>query len=158
MNRYINRYRDIYINININKYLKKYALFIIFIIIILIGLAALGRFNTTLWHTINAMITISTVIGVWYNYYQNQKQLEEVDIFLKFTDGYEKKIYRIKRKNFSRAELKGMLRELHNSKENYKLSYMSEDEFLTNVFNIQDGLSNKFYMEIRESDFFEYKR
>jgi len=141
-----------------NKYLKKYAPIIISIVIVIIGLAALGRFNTTIWHSMNAMITILTVIGVWYNYHQSQKQLEEIDIFLKFDDGYEKKIYRIKRKNFSRAELKGILRELHDSRNHYELSYMSEDKFLTNIFNIQDGLSNEFYMEIRESDFFEYKR
>ena len=143
---------------SMNKILNKYQPIFFSLILVLIFLSAREQFDNNLWHWIDAIVTILTVTGVWYNYNQNQKQLEKIEIYLEFDDGYIETIYPIKRKNFSRAELKGILRELHNSRENYELSYMSEDEFLENIFKVQDGLQDKFYMKIRKGDIFEHKR
>ena len=81
-----------------------------------------------------------------------------LNIYLEFYDDYKEPIYSIKRKNFSRAEIKGILRELHDDGENYKLSYMAENEFLDSIFKVQDGESDEFIMKIREKDFFKFNR
>ena len=75
------------------------------------------------------------------------KKAKEI-VFSEYDKKEKELIYPIKRKNFSRAELKGILRELHDSKSNYDLAYMAEDDFLNNVFAVQDGNKDEFIMKI----------
>ncbi len=119
---------------------------------------ATSFFASATWSLLDGVLTIITVGGVFYSIWQGRKQLKEIKIILEFDDGHQVSIFPVKRKNFSRAELKGILREHHNSRDNYELSYMKEDDFLKNIFSIQDGKEDTFIMKIRDSDFFEFKR
>jgi len=127
--------------------------------------ATLTWFSSPEWAGVDGTFTIFsifitsfTLFFAYRNWLNNKKQLKKIDIFLEFYDGYKEKIYPIKRKNFSRAELKGILRELHDDREHYKLSYMAENEFLDGIFKVQDGESDEFIMKIREKDFFKFNR
>ena len=114
--------------------------------------------NDALWKHIDAFVTAFTLVLVFLDLYSSKKQLDTIRIYLEFDDGGKEEIYPMKRKNFSRAELKGILRELHKSKDNYVLSYMSEREFLEDIFLVQEGEMDIFIMKVRDKDFFKYKR
>lgn len=107
---------------------------------------------------VSIIITSFTLFFAYRNWQNSRKQLEEINIELEFYDGYKEKIYPIKRKNFSRSELKGILRELHDDNTNYKISYMTENEFLDSIFKVQDGDSNEFIMKIKQDDNFKFNR
>ena len=112
----------------------------------------------SLWTTIDAFATLLTLFLVYMDYKQNRKKLEEITIKLQFPDGTTKSLFPIKRKNFSRAELKGILQDYHDSKQGfYSLRYMKEKEFIDKIFDIQDGKGSEFVMKIYEDDFFKLK-
>ena len=112
--------------------------------------------SSPIWQHIDAFATAFTLILVFKEILDSKDQLKNIRIYLEFDDGVIDEIFPIKRKNFSRAELKGILRELHGSRENYRLSYMSESDFFDNIFAVQDGKKDSFIMKIRKDDFFEY--
>lgn len=139
-----------------NKTIEKFQSIIIVTIFILILFSALGGFDNTLWHIIDAIVTISTVIGVWYNYKQNQKQLEPIKIYL--STQVEPLSSFVLRKNFNRAEVKGILRELAQESE-YKIDYISNPKstFLKDIYNIQIGETDQLTVIIQEGDTFTLK-
>ncbi len=115
-----------------------------------------------LWSLIDAYATSLTLFLVFYSWKQNKKQMETIKIFIEFINengaNNQIAIDSIKRKNFSRSELKGILRELHNSKEPYEIDYMSKSEFLDNIFSIQEGVGDEFFIKISNNDIFNFKR
>lgn len=146
-----------FLNIGDLESMNKFILLVVMVILGSFSIFSQDWPESDIWKIIDGFATAMTLILIYFEYSNSKKQLEPIDIYLEFEDGVTKKISTIKRKNFSRAELKGILRELHNSRDNYDLSYMAEKEFLDNIFSIQDGKSNDFYMIIRDSDFFLYK-
>jgi hypothetical protein len=115
-------------------------------------------FSDELWKHIDAFATALTLALVTLDLLNRKQELDEINLYIKFEEKEKELIYPIKRKNFSRAELKGILRELHDGESNYSLAYMSEDDFLNNVFAVQDGDKDEFIMKIYKDDTFEYKR
>lgn len=116
-------------------------------------------FKSELWNTIDALVTILTLYLVYLDYDQNRKKMEEITIKLQFPDGTTQALFPIKRKNFSRAELKGILQDFHDTKKGfYRLRYMKEKEFIEKIFEVQDGKVNEFVLKIYPEDFFEFKQ
>ena len=120
--------------------------------------------NSSIWLSLDGLITIGTVLGVWYNYNQNKKQLDTIKIYLNFVDKKEKiHITSVKRKYFTRAELKGILRELDDAssegRKDYEIEIMNTKEFLEDIFSVQEAKKDEdeFILEIRDSDKFKLK-
>ena len=138
--------------------MNKYMAIIISVASSLIFLSAIGSFDNVLWHYIDAIITIGTMIGVWYSYQQNQKQLEIINIFLVINAKSKQIPTHILRKNFSRAEIKGILRELAQERE-YQIDYISnpKSSFLKDISEIQQAKKNSLEIRIEQNDKFTLK-
>ncbi len=102
-------------------------------------------FTTNIWASIDAIVTIFTVIGVWYNFSKNQKQLQKVDIY--FND--KKLNLDITRKDISRAELQGILGIFREDmQENYKVAYLSSIDYLDSIYKIQKSELDKLVIQL----------
>ena len=139
-----------------NELINKHQGKIIVVTVLLVIVSAWGNFNTDLWHWIDAIVTIGTVIGVWYNYKENQKQLEPIQIHLS-TQTKPLSSF-VLRKNFTRAEVKGILRELAEEKD-YEIDYISnpKSSFLRDVYNVQTSKTDNLTVMIKEKDIFTLK-
>lgn len=141
------------------SWIEKYKPIILSVIAIILFYSALEQFNGDIWHWTDALITVATVFGVWYNYIQNQRQLDKINLILNYhTEEIPIKSY-ITRRNFSRAEIKGILRGLCEEAE-YKIEYIDSEKstFLEDVYKIQTGTERNFIIEIKSSDTFTYNK
>lgn len=114
-------------------------------------------FLTNIWAFLDALVTVLTVYGVGYTYFSNKKQLQPIKIFLKKGNITKEIPTYIIRKNFTRGDIKGILSELHDSDEPYKISDIRKPLFLKRIFDIQQGKYSDLTINIYDSDFFEYK-
>lgn len=127
-------------------------------VVIVIGICCIISWKS-LWHYLDAFITVGTLIAVWYNYNENKKQLDIISIELNI-DGRKVQVdsYLIRR-NFTRSEIKGILRGLCDESE-YKIFYIdsSKSSFLKDIHTIQTGDSKKFEIPIESKDEFTLKK
>jgi len=146
-------------NNTLQKSLLKYLPIMISLVLVMIYLSALENFNGKLWSWIDALITIFTVIGVFYNYLQNEKQLDVIPLYLQIKDSKLKLPTYTVRKNFTRAELKGILSGIHNGK-TLEIDYIDNptSPYLKELVDIQQGKKNSLTIPIKEKDKFELKQ
>ena len=114
-------------------------------------------FGGDTWTFIDALVTILTLSLVIWNLYQSFKQNKQIKIFIE-----KNKVKRpipsyILRKNFVRSDIKGILKELHNSKEDYRIEYLINPNFQKEIFEIQKGIGDELVIYISENDFFVYE-
>jgi len=120
------------------------------------------------WATIEALftivsifVTVGTLIMVVKNYRANKKQLQKIDIFLHIENGTQKTLEKLPtyiiRKNFTRAELFGILSVLH-SEDKFKIDYLGTVEFMEKVYQIQAGKENNLIIKISSEDNFHWKK
>lgn len=145
------------------KYIEQYSPIIIAIVIILIFLSMIENFENTLWHWIDAIISIATVSGVWYNYNENKKQreinLQKIPIILKIKETQER--YRLKlkipRKEISRSEIQGILSNYTTDpSQRYKIEYLSELRYIDDIYKIQSNKLNELEIELTQREFEGY--
>ncbi len=111
-------------------------------------------FTTNIWASIDAIVTIFTVIGVWYNFSKNQKQLQKVDIY--FND--KKLNLDITRKDISRAELQGILGIFRKDmQKNYKVAYLSSIDYLDSIYKIQKSELDKLVIQLTPEEQGQFK-
>ncbi len=111
-------------------------------------------FTTNIWASIDAIVTIFTVIGVWYNFSKNQKQLQKVDIY--FND--KKLNLDITRKDISRAELQGILGIFRKDmQKNYKVAYLSSIDYLDSIYKIQKSELDKLVIQLTRKEQKQFK-
>ncbi len=111
-------------------------------------------FTTNIWASIDAIVTIFTVIGVWYNFSKNQKQLQKVDIY--FND--KKLNLDITRKDISRAELQGILGIFRKDmQKNYKVAYLSSIDYLDSIYKIQKSELDKLVIQLTPKEQKQFK-
>ena len=128
------------------------------IIVVVMSILTIWIINEKcLWYYIDAFVTVGTLFGVWYNYNQNKKQLEPVKIFIKKGSVQKEIPTYIVRKHFTRADVKGILSELHDSDKFYKINYITKPAFLKAILDIQQGAKSELTINIRNDDFFEYE-
>jgi len=142
---------------SIYNWIEKYKPIVVSVILIILFYSALEKFNGDIWHWVDASITIATVFGVWYNYIQNQRKLDKINMILNYHgEEIPIKSYMI-RSNFSRAEIKGILAGLCQEK-TYKIEYTDSEQstFLEDVYKIQTGTERNFIIKIKPSDIFTY--
>jgi len=141
------------------KLLESYKSLIISILLVLIFLSAIEHFNNDLWHWIDALITLGTLAGVWYNYKQNEKQkkfnLEKIAI--KFNIKKLNKEILIKpyliRKFFSRQEIQGVLaNQLIKGVSRYDIDYLSHDKYFEDSYKIQRGNLSQLIIDIEDDE------
>jgi len=146
-------------NDTLQKLLLKYLPIIISLVLVMIYLSALKHFDGNLWHWIDAFITIFTVIGVFYNYIENKKQLEVIPLYLQIKNSKLKLPTYTVRKNFTRAEVKGILSGIHNDK-NLEIDYIDNptSPYLKELVDIQQGKKHSLVILIKENDKFELKK
>ena len=141
-----------------NKFVQKFSPILGSFIAIIIFYSVRENFDGDLWHWMDAVVTIATVSGVWYNYNMNSKQLDEIKVSI-LCKGEEKEIpIYIIRKNFTRSEIKGIFGGLHDGK-NFDIDYFdnSNSSFLKDIFEIQQGKRDKLTVIIHEKDNFRLK-
>jgi len=140
------------------RFFDKYVPLIISFIIVLLFLSAIENFDGALWHWIDAIITIFTLIMVYISYKEQQKQLELIEIYIDIEGTLCKIPVYIIRKNFTRAEIKGILRGLVKN-DSYSIEYIDNPRstFLKDVIAIQQGQKDKLIITIEPQDQCEFK-
>ena len=122
--------------------------------------------ESEIWASIDAsftivsiLVTFGTFVMVVRNYRANKKQLEPIKLHLHIREDIVQIPSYILRKNFNRVEVKGILKELHDSKDDYEIDYIANPKstFLKDIFEIQSGSKDDLVIEIKEKDIFVLK-
>lgn len=105
------------------------------------------------WATI--IFAFVTMILSFCNIWQRKKDKDKIEIYIQKNDQKIRlKTYMI-RKNFTRAEVFGMLGALDKDS-SFKIKYTSNADFIENIFNIQKGKQKELVIKIDENDKFDY--
>lgn len=105
------------------------------------------------WITI--IFSTVTMFGVFYNFYQNRKQLEKVGVYFNLISN--NKEYPIDtsltRKDCQRSEVQGILRtKLIKGKSFYEIDYLSNKKYVEQIFNIQNSKSDKLTIFLQDDE------
>jgi len=113
-------------------------------------------FTGDTWAFIDAMITLLTVAGVTYGVWDNINQKKQIKIYVE-RDG-KKDLLPINfiRKNFTRAELFGVLGPLDKDSA-FRIKSTSTKEFLDSIVEIQNGNKDELTIFIVDGDKFEWQ-
>lgn len=102
-------------------------------------------------------ITILFAFGAMYfsfsNWLKRKKDTEKIEIYI---EKNEQKILLpsyVIRKNFTRAEVFGILGALENDSD-FKIKYTSDKDFTKNIYDIQTGKEKELIVKIDENDKF----
>lgn len=102
-------------------------------------------------------ITILFASGAMYfsfsNWLKRKKDMEKIEIYI---EKNKQKILLpsyVIRKNFTRAEVYGILGALENDSD-FKIKYTSDKNFIKNIFDIQTGKGKELIVKIDENDKF----
>lgn len=114
-------------------------------------------FNSNLWAFVEGLITIITLGYVYKSYNENKTQEEDISVRIRYDNGEEKPLtLTIKRKNFTRSEVKGILGDAHNG-ESYNIEYLNSRKFTSDILDIQASKKKVFWIEITASDVFDLR-
>jgi len=114
-------------------------------------------FQGSTWAFIDAIVTSLTVLGVGYNLWQNKKQLNPIKILIEKNNIKEELPTFILRKNFTRSEVQGILRSLHDG-DTYNIKFTGNPDFLKAIIKIQQGKSDTLVIPILPQDDFNIKK
>ena len=116
-------------------------------------------FSKETWTFIDALITIITVIGVFYGLYKNYRQSQKVEIFFKKKDGEVKRIpISLTRKNATRSEISGLLGMLQkDSKKRHNIDYMTREDYFNDLYKLQEAKISKLYIEVSDEELDQFK-
>ena len=97
-------------------------------------------FSGNLWTFIDALITISTLGFVVWNFFKNKKNENEIEVYLDVDGKKEKLTTYLLRKQTSRAEIQGILRtKLKKGKNVFDIEYLSNPQYAKDISQIQKG-------------------
>lgn len=103
------------------------------------------------WGYFDAFITIITYVGVIWGIQSSKRlrdsHMQRIGVFLQFRNDKKVKLksYTI-RKNFTRADLKGILRDICTG--NYNINYLASEAFLADVDAVQQGQKNEITIKV----------
>lgn len=107
-----------------------------------------------IWANIDAGITILTLGLVFYSWYQSFKQNKQIKIFIIDNGQTIELPIKLLRRNFTRAELFGILGAFEKDSK-FNIEYTSTIDFFENIENIQNAKSNEITIIITEKDKFD---
>lgn len=107
-----------------------------------------------IWSNIDAGITILTLGLVIYSWYQSFKQNKQIKIFIVDKGETIELPIKLLRRNFTRAELFGILGAFEKDSK-FNIEYTSTIDFFENIENIQNAKSNEITIIITEKDKFD---
>lgn len=107
-----------------------------------------------IWSNIDAGITILTLGLVFYSWYQSFKQNKQIKIFIVDKGETIELPIKLLRRNFTRAELFGILGAFEKDSK-FSIEYTSTIDFFENIENIQNAKSNEITIIITEKDKFD---
>jgi len=119
----------------------------------------LGYFKDDTWVNIDAAFTVTSIVAMlltlyfsYKNWKFNKRQSDVISLYINNI----KVDSHILRQNFNRAEIKGILSELHDSDKFFRIKYIADDKstFLKDIYDIQVGTEKKFIIKLDEKDFF----
>ena len=111
-------------------------------------------FEGTTWTFIDACATALTLGLVFWNWYQTYKQNKQIKIFIIDKGQTIELPIKLLRKNFTRAELFGVLGAFDRDSK-FNIEYTSTVNFFENIKNIQNAKSNEMTIIITEKDKFD---
>lgn len=113
-------------------------------------------FESATWTCIDGLITLLTLLLVILNWCQNHKQNKQIEIFINFKDDGEiiKLPIRLIRKNFTRAEIFGVLGAFDKDSK-FTIAHTSTVVFFEDIEQIQKGKKNEICITITENDKFD---
>lgn len=111
-------------------------------------------FGGDTWTFIDALATILTLSLVFWNFYQNYRQNQEINIFILHNDKKTKLPIKLIRKNFTRAELFGVLGAFDKDSK-FNISHTASVDFFKDIKNIQEAKKNEICIIITENDKFD---
>ena len=111
-------------------------------------------FTKETWGFIDALITIATVLGVFYGLYKNWLQSQEVALYFKTEDGKKKKLpITLIRKNVTRSEVSGLLGMLQkNSKDRHNIHFMTTEEYFKRLHTIQNENIKELIIDVSDDE------
>lgn len=142
-----------------NEFINKHQNKIILVTMVLIFLSSMENFDGILWHWIDAIVTIGTVIGVWYNYMEDTKQkaleTKKIPIYFYNKDTKEKYLLDldIQVKYLTRGEIQGLLSAYQQKPaERYIIQHLSEVKFLDDIYKIQNNNLDTLTIELTNEE------
>ena len=122
------------------------------------GLESMNEFMTLFesltWTFIDACATALTLGLVFWNCYQNYKQNQEIEIFILHNGVKTKLPIKLIRKNFTRAEIFGVLGAFDKDSK-FTIAHTSTVVFFEDIEQIQKGKKNEICITITENDKFD---
>jgi len=120
-------------------------------------------FSEDYWTSIDAVITIGTLFGVWYNYKEDKKKqkLENEDITIKLKVLEIDKIINIEppivRKFFSRSEFQGVLgNQLIKGVTRYDIDYLNTQDYYNQLKEIQTDDKQELIIDIKNDEIAQF--
>lgn len=106
------------------------------------------------WTFIDGIVTILTLGLVFWNWYQNYVQNKQIEIYILHNNVKTMLPIKLIRKNFTRAEINGILGAFDKDSKFY-IAHTSSVEFFEDIENIQNGKLNEICIPITENDKFD---
>ena len=120
-------------------------------------------FSEDWWTFIDALITIGTLFGVWYNYNEdkNKQRLDNEDITIKLNILALDKIIDIEppivRKFFSRSEFQGVLgNQLIKGVTRYDIDYLNTQKYYNQLKEIQTDDKQELIIDIKDDEISQF--
>lgn len=107
---------------------------------------------------VTAIINLITFGGVFLNIVmfirKSKKENSIIDIILQVNNEQYKAKYSLLRKFVQRSEVKGILRDLLKEQGGYfSIKYLSDEQFIKSILDIQKGKGNKIVIKCNEDEF-----
>lgn len=104
---------------------------------------------------VTIIFAFCAMIASFYNLIARKKDMNEIEIFVIINAKKRQLPVKIMRKNFTRAEIKGIISDFDKD-HNFTISYLKSPEFLNDIFLIQKGKKDSISIEIKGGDKFDF--
>ena len=116
--------------------------------------------NKVAWDYITAIgggatLALAFLALIGYLDYITQEDYIEIKVKVKNDKSYTIPTD-LKRRDFTRSDVKGILRDIHNDTDGYSIKYLAKPDFMQNVVKIKEGKLNVLEIPIEADDRFNY--
>jgi hypothetical protein len=116
--------------------------------------------DSPLWKYIDAFATAFTLALVFIEFYDRRRENDTVPIYFKIKSLNLRVLVdkNLLRKDIRRSEVQGVLRSNLNQDRNvYTISFLSSDEYLQSIGEIQKGQLNELNIELKDTELYDFR-
>lgn len=110
--------------------------------------------DSGIWATIDAVVTLITLVGVGYGAYKFYKSSQNITIYFENpSTGERKEIESLQRQYLTRSEVQGVLRnKLKKGRNHFDIDHLSSKEYLKNILDLQSGTGKELVIKITDDE------